>query len=332
MIFSLINIISFWSTSELLSLFLSSSLESLIEFFLNWEKFWSIFDKDKSVKNDKSSSIFFSFFSFFSFFFSSWGLSFKALDCLLLNLFNFCLFFSFFAFSSISFFFFSFIFLISFSYGKSSSIIIWFIWAFFNSFFSIFLLNAFLSSSSWLSGAFIFLFLFLFIVSILFLIFSEVLFIASFTISLFILFIIFNIPFLISSSLFLLLFFKDECPPELFFLILEFVLFIDLIAFILLCVVFIFSIFSVSFFSSFFLSFRLSFISFLFSSINASISLCCLFISFPKNVSSSSILKFCKYNSSGLLLLIIYISWIVEYNIGIFLLFLLIWNASSFTL
>ena len=102
----------------------------------------------------------------------------------------------------------------------------------------------------------------------------------------------------------------------------------DFNSFILLLLLFLsFSMISSSFssFSSFpFFILELSFISFLFSSIKMSISLCKRFISLLKKVSSSSILFFCKYISSGLLLLIIYISFTVEYNIGIFLLFLFI--------
>ena len=49
-----------------------------------------------------------------------------------------------------------------------------------------------------------------------------------------------------------------------------------------------------SVFSLFLLDFAIFFISFTFSSINWSISLCCLFISLLRNVSSSSILFVCK--------------------------------------
>ena len=94
-----------------------------------------------------------------------------------------------------------------------------------------------------------------------------------------------------------------------------------LLLFLLICV---FDFNNKAFFSSSALSFGLFFISSLFDLIKLFISFCCLEISFDKNLSSSLILKLCKYNSSGLLLLIMYISLTVEYSTGIFLLFLCI--------
>ena len=87
--------------------------------------------------------------------------------------------------------------------------------------------------------------------------------------------------------------------------------------------------FSFSFVSST-LIILLSFLSsYFFFFIKASISLCCLFISLLKKSSSSSICNVCKYKSSGFLFVIIYISFAVEYIIGISFLFLWIWKASS---
>ena len=73
----------------------------------------------------------------------------------------------------------------------------------------------------------------------------------------------------------------------------------------------------------FFFDFSFDFsISIFFSFISNSISFCCLSISLHKLFSSFIILSFSRYNSSGLLLAIIYISFTVEYTLGIFLLFL----------
>ena len=275
----------------------------LIDSLLFWFES-SNFDNDKSVKNDNSSPIF--------------------TLCLLLNVFDIkwffikllflCIifvsklessvFFTFFILSFSKIFFFSSS-LIAFSYGKSSNWIISFLIILTISFFSIFCFK--ILSSNWETCLTIFWKLIIccfkfFSVSLI-----EVS-IASGYIFSWILGISISPPYLLPVSLFLKLsFVKVGTYSELF------------------------PVFFLSFEFLFFNLF-LALFSFFASSIILSISLCCLFISLHKWVSSSSIICSIVYNSSGLLFDITYISLIVEYTLGISLLFFIMWYASSSTL